>query len=89
MFAISYLGLLVAELGYYRTPFILQFNILNPLLTMAEHAATLILTGYLYVRFAGRVAEYDTPARLLEDKSSMFLKLVSEYSTRSSGVPDF
>ncbi|XP_058197384.1 ABC transporter C family member 5-like isoform X2 [Rhododendron vialii] len=37
----------------------------------------------------GRVAEYDTPARLLEDKSSMFLKLVSEYSSRSSGIPYF
>lgn len=39
--------------------------------------------------FAGRVAEFDTPARLLEDKSSMFLKLVIEYSSRSSGIPDF
>lgn len=38
---------------------------------------------------AGRVAEFDAPARLLEDKSSMFLKLVTEYSSRSSGIPDF
>lgn len=38
---------------------------------------------------AGRVAEFDTPARLLEDKSSMFLKLVTEYSSRSTGIPDF
>ena len=39
--------------------------------------------------FAGRVAEFDTPLRLLEDKSSMFFKLVTEYSSRSSGIPDF
>lgn len=39
--------------------------------------------------FAGRVAEFDTPVRLLEEKSSMFLKLVTEYSSRSSGMPDF
>lgn len=38
---------------------------------------------------AGKVAEFDTPARLLEEKSSMFLKLVTEYSSRSSGMPDF
>jgi len=37
---------------------------------------------------AGRVAEFDTPARLLEDKSSMFLKLVTEYSSRSTGIPE-
>lgn len=28
--------------------------------------------------------EYDTPARLLEDKSSLFAKLVAEYTMRSS-----
>ena len=72
---------------------ILQLSKLNPTPSMgllAEHAWSYTNpSGYLYVRFAGRVAEYDTPARLLEDKSSMFLKLVSEYSSRSSGVPDF
>ncbi|KAL8103721.1 hypothetical protein AgCh_028068 [Apium graveolens] len=36
----------------------------------------------------GQVAEFDVPARLLDDKFFMFLKLVSEYSTRSSGIPD-
>ena len=39
--------------------------------------------------FTGRVAEFDTPMQLLEDKSSMFFKLVTEYSSRSSGIPDF
>jgi len=43
----------------------------------------------LWILFAGRVAEFDTPSRLLEDKSSMFLKLVTEYSSRSSGIPEF
>lgn len=43
----------------------------------------------IFIFSAGRVAEFDTPTRLLEDKSSMFLKLVTEYSSRSSGMPDF
>lgn len=40
------------------------------------------------LHFPGRVAEFDSPLRLLEDKSSMFTKLVSEYSTRASGITD-
>ncbi|KAI7734861.1 hypothetical protein M8C21_008799, partial [Ambrosia artemisiifolia] len=36
-----------------------------------------------------QVAEFDSPTRLLEDRSSMFYKLVMEYSSRSSGIPDF
>ena len=43
----------------------------------------------VWILFAGRVAEFDTPLKLLEDKSSMFLKLVTEYSSRSSGIPEF
>lgn len=47
------------------------------------------LANHLHcIYIAGRVAEFDVPARLLEDKYSMFLKLVSEYSTRSGGIPD-
>lgn len=53
----------------------------------------LIIFFFLYTStaysFAGLVAEFDTPLRLLEDKSSMFLKLVTEYSSRSSGIPEF
>ena len=45
--------------------------------------------AWFLIFFVGRVAECDTPVRLLEDKSSMFLKLVNEYSSRSSGIPDF
>jgi hypothetical protein len=34
--------------------------------------------------FAGMVAEYDVPARLLENKNSLFAKLVTEYTMRST-----
>ncbi|XP_010264828.1 PREDICTED: ABC transporter C family member 5-like [Nelumbo nucifera] len=57
--------------------------------TIAHRIPTVIDSDLVLVLSDGRVAEFDTPARLLEDKSSMFLKLVSEYSTRSSSVPDF
>jgi hypothetical protein len=33
--------------------------------------------------FGGMVAEYDVPARLLENKNSLFAKLVTEYAMRS------
>ena len=32
---------------------------------------------------AGLIEEYDTPTRLLENKSSSFAKLVAEYTVRS------
>ena len=34
----------------------------------------------------GQVLEFDTPINLLEDKSSAFLKLVSEFMSRTSSV---
>ncbi|CAA2999502.1 ABC transporter C family member 5 [Olea europaea subsp. europaea] len=57
--------------------------------TIAHRIPTVIDSDLVLVLSDGRVAEFDTPARLLEDKSSMFLKLVIEYSSRSSGIPDF
>ncbi|KAL8101971.1 ABC transporter C family member 5-like [Apium graveolens] len=57
--------------------------------TIAHRIPTVIDSDLVLVLSDGRVAEFDTPARLLEDKSSMFFKLVTEYSTRSSGIPDF
>ncbi|KAK4492454.1 hypothetical protein RD792_003263 [Penstemon davidsonii] len=57
--------------------------------TIAHRIPTVIDSDLVLVLSDGRVAEFDTPVRLLEDKSSMFLKLVSEYSTRSNGLPDF
>ncbi|XP_034690569.1 ABC transporter C family member 5-like, partial [Vitis riparia] len=57
--------------------------------TIAHRIPTVIDRDLVLVLSDGRVAEFDTPARLLEDKSSMFLKLVTKYSSRSSGIPDF
>ncbi|XP_061352672.1 ABC transporter C family member 5-like isoform X3 [Gastrolobium bilobum] len=57
--------------------------------TIAHRIPTVIDSDLVLVLSDGRVAEFDTPLRLLEDKSSMFLKLVSEYSSRSSGMSDF
>ncbi|KAI4350307.1 hypothetical protein L6164_004775 [Bauhinia variegata] len=57
--------------------------------TIAHRIPTVIDSDLVLVLSDGRVAEFDTPLRLLEDKSSMFLKLVTEYSSRSSGMPDF
>ncbi|CAA2998140.1 ABC transporter C family member 5 [Olea europaea subsp. europaea] len=57
--------------------------------TIAHRIPTVIDSDLVLVLSDGRVAEFDTPARLLDDKSSMFLKLVTEYSSRSSGIPDF
>ncbi|OVA02295.1 ABC transporter [Macleaya cordata] len=51
--------------------------------TIAHRIPTVIDSDLVLVLSDGRVAEFDTPARLLENKSSMFLKLVSEYSTRT------
>ncbi|XP_048337582.2 ABC transporter C family member 5 isoform X2 [Ziziphus jujuba] len=57
--------------------------------TIAHRIPTVIDSDLVLVLSDGRVAEFDTPARLLEDKTSMFLRLVTEYSSRSSGIPDF
>ncbi|KAL3645049.1 Multidrug resistance-associated protein 5 [Castilleja foliolosa] len=57
--------------------------------TIAHRIPTVIDSDLVLVLSDGRVAEFDSPARLLEDKSSMFLKLVSEYSSRSNSIPDF
>ncbi|KAM1795534.1 hypothetical protein ACFX11_035869 [Malus domestica] len=57
--------------------------------TIAHRIPTVIDSDLVLVLSDGRVAEFDTPIRLLEDKSSMFLKLVTEYSSRSSGIPEF
>ncbi|CAL9108920.1 unnamed protein product [Musa textilis] len=56
--------------------------------TIAHRIPTVIDSDLVLVLGDGRVAEFDSPHQLLEDKSSMFLRLVSEYSTRSSSVQD-
>lgn len=54
--------------------------------TIAHRIPTVIDSDLVLVLDDGKVAEFDSPQRLLEDKSSMFLKLVSEYSIRSSSI---
>lgn len=57
--------------------------------TIAHRIPTVIDSDLVLVLSDGLVAEFDTPLKLLEDKSSMFLKLVTEYSSRSTGMPDY
>ncbi|XP_077226576.1 multidrug resistance-associated protein 5 [Tasmannia lanceolata] len=52
--------------------------------TIAHRIPTVIDSNLVLVLSDGRVAEFDSPSRLLEDKHSMFMKLVSEYTTRSN-----
>ena len=54
--------------------------------TIAHRIPTVIDSDLVLVLSDGKIAEFDTPQRLLEDKSSMFMQLVSEYSTRSSCI---
>nr|CAB3502057.1 unnamed protein product [Digitaria exilis] len=54
--------------------------------TIAHRIPTVIDSDLVLVLSDGKVAEFDTPQRLLEDKSSMFMQLVSEYSTRASCI---
>ncbi|XP_068661433.1 ABC transporter C family member 5 isoform X1 [Aristolochia californica] len=56
--------------------------------TIAHRIPTVIDSDLVLVLSDGRIAEFDSPLRLLEDKSSMFMKLVAEYSSRSSTVPE-
>ncbi|CAL9130508.1 unnamed protein product [Musa acuminata var. zebrina] len=56
--------------------------------TIAHRIPTVIDSDLVLVLSDGRITEFDSPHRLLEDKSSMFLRLVSEYSTRSSSMSD-
>ncbi|PPR92267.1 hypothetical protein GOBAR_AA28400 [Gossypium barbadense] len=55
--------------------------------TIAHRIPTVIDSDLVLVLSDGRVAEFDTPARLLEDKSSMFLKLASGAEGLSKSEP--
>jgi ABC-type multidrug transport system fused ATPase/permease subunit len=54
--------------------------------TIAHRIPTVIDSDLVLVLSDGRIAEYDAPQNLLEDRNSMFLKLVSEYLVRSSSI---
>jgi ABC-type multidrug transport system fused ATPase/permease subunit len=52
-------------------------------ITIAHRIPTIIDGDRVLVLSDGMVAEYDVPARLLENKNSLFAKLVTEYTMRS------
>ncbi|KAJ4802620.1 ABC transporter C family member 5 [Rhynchospora pubera] len=54
--------------------------------TIAHRIPTVIDSDLVLVLSDGRIAEYDSPQNLLEDRNSMFMKLVSEYLVRSSSI---
>ncbi|XP_016472773.2 putative ABC transporter C family member 15 isoform X1 [Nicotiana tabacum] len=51
--------------------------------TIAHRIHTVIDSDLVLVLNEGRIAEYDTPAKLLEKEDSFFSKLIKEYSMRS------
>ncbi|KAK4488582.1 hypothetical protein RD792_004348 [Penstemon davidsonii] len=51
--------------------------------TIAHRIHTVIDSDLVLVLSDGRIAEYDTPAKLLERENSFFSKLIKEYSMRS------
>ncbi|KAL8555682.1 hypothetical protein ACS0TY_003484 [Phlomoides rotata] len=51
--------------------------------TIAHRIHTVIDSDFVLVLSDGRIAEYDTPAKLLERDNSFFSKLIKEYSMRS------
>ncbi|GFZ21430.1 multidrug resistance-associated protein 3 [Actinidia rufa] len=53
-------------------------------LTIAHRITSVFDSDMVLLLDHGLIEEYDSPSRLLENKSSAFAKLVAEYSTRSS-----
>nr|QVT92336.1 ABC transporter [Salvia miltiorrhiza] len=53
--------------------------------TIAHRIHTVIDSDLVLVLSDGRIAEYDSPAKLLERENSFFSKLIKEYSMRSHG----
>ncbi|PKA63427.1 ABC transporter C family member 3 [Apostasia shenzhenica] len=56
----------------------------STVITIAHRITSILDSDMVLLLDNGIVAEHDKPARLLEDKSSLFAKLVAEYSTRSN-----
>lgn len=54
------------------------------IVTIAHRIHTVIDSDLVLVLSDGRIAEYDSPARLLERENSFFSRLIKEYSTRSN-----
>ncbi|GFY92067.1 multidrug resistance-associated protein 9 [Actinidia rufa] len=53
------------------------------IVTIAHRIHTVIDSDLVLVLSDGRIAEFDTPAKLLERDDSFFSRLIKEYSTRS------
>lgn len=52
--------------------------------TIAHRIPTVVDSDRVLVLSDGRIAEFDVPVMLLENKNSLFAKLVAEYSVRST-----
>ncbi|XAR56773.1 Xenobiotic-transporting ATPase [Bertholletia excelsa] len=57
-------------------------------LTIAHRITSVLDSDMVLLLDHGLIMEYDSPNKLLENKSSLFAKLVAEYSTRSSSSFD-
>ncbi|KAH9331202.1 hypothetical protein KI387_003310, partial [Taxus chinensis] len=55
-------------------------------ITIAHRIPSVCDSDLVLVLSDGKIAEYDSPTKLLEDKSSSFAKLVSEYTMRSTNA---
>lgn len=60
----------------------------STVISIAHRIPTVIDSDMVLVMDGGQVAEYSSPSKLLENKNSLFSKLVSEYSARSSGLTE-
>ncbi|KAK6149391.1 hypothetical protein DH2020_016916 [Rehmannia glutinosa] len=56
----------------------------STVLTIAHRITSVLDSDMVLLLDNGLLKEYDSPGKLLEDKSSLFSKLVAEYSMRSS-----
>ncbi|KAL5975298.1 Canalicular multispecific organic anion transporter 2 [Asimina triloba] len=55
-------------------------------ITIAHRITSVLDSDMVLLLDNGLIAEYDSPAKLLEKQSSLFTKLVAEYSVRSSST---
>ncbi|XP_041998041.1 ABC transporter C family member 3-like [Salvia splendens] len=58
----------------------------STVITIAHRITSVLDSDMVVLLDNGLLKEYDTPEKLLEDKSSLFAKLVAEYSMRSSST---
>ncbi|VFQ76859.1 unnamed protein product [Cuscuta campestris] len=56
----------------------------STVITIAHRITSVLDSNMVLLLDQGLIAEYDTPESLLENRSSLFAKLVAEYSSRSS-----